>query len=70
MNCKILATHELPNGTAVVLANAFGKITTGDKIEMNGYQYTVANISFVSISVVEQNTPQGIFIQDTNDFRF
>ena len=61
MKYKVIATHNIQNGTALVLANSFGKITSGDKLEVDGDQFTIANISFVP----SFNSHQGVFIQAT-----
>ena len=61
MQYQVLATHNIRNGTALVLANAFGKVTSGATLKVNGNQVTIAILSFVP----SFTTHQGVFIQAT-----
>ena len=70
MAYQVLATRNICNGTAfilasVILANDFGKVTSGNTLKVNGSQITIANISFAPSLTNKDSSHQGVFIQAT-----
>ncbi len=63
MTITVLYRLQRPNGVALVLGNAFGRVNKGDQLHSGSEIVEVTGLSFVPSGILpDENTAQGVFV--------